>query len=312
MAMDTEQIVERILREIRAVRSTGEGMPAAAVPETAAAPSFAAESAVTQPFCGKGVFDIAPDSKPCSDSVRSDKLRACDESRSLLLRHMQDTTSARIGIGKCGARLRTATMLQFRADHAAAKDAVLLDVPDTLLSQLGLFSVKTLCSDHEEYLERPDLGAQFSPETRKRISEECSHNMDVQIYAAGGLSSTAITANLANILPALTDGLRARNLTVGTPFFVRFARVSSMDEISELLLPKVICVLIGERPGLATAESMSAYLAYHATKGMPNSKRTVVSNIHRGGVPAVEAGAYIAELIEKMIQKQASGVDFAK
>ena len=270
----------------------------------------AVETESSRPHCDRQ--DITPDSRPCSDSVRSDKLRVCDENRSLLLRHMQETTSARIGIGKCGARLRTATMLQFRADHAAAKDAVLLDVPEELLSQLGLFSVQTLCSNHEEYLERPDLGAEFSTETRNLIGEKCRHNTDVQIYAAGGLSSTAVTANLANILPALTDGLRARNLTVGDPFFVRFARVSSMDEISELLQPKVVCVLIGERPGLATAESMSAYLAYHAVVGMPNSKRTVVSNIHRGGVPAVEAGAYLAELIEKMIQKQSSGVDFAK
>jgi ethanolamine ammonia-lyase small subunit len=225
---------------------------------------------------------------------------------------MQATTSARIGIGKRGPRLRTATMLQFRADHATAKDAVSRDVPDALLSQLGLFSVQTLCVDHDEYLARPDLGRRFSRETLDLISQKCRHGADVQIYAAGGLSSTAITANLANILPVMTDGLRAMNLTLGDPFFVRFARVPSMEEISETLQPKVICVLIGERPGLATAESMSAYLAYHATVGMPDSRRTVVSNIHKGGVSAAEAGAYLAELITKMIQKQQSGVDFAR
>jgi ethanolamine ammonia-lyase small subunit len=71
-------------------------------------------------------------------------------------------------------------------------------------------------------------------------------------------------------------------------------------------------VLLGERPGLATAESMSAYIAYNAYVGMPEAKRTVVSNIHRNGTAAVEAGAYIAEVIEKVLAQKASGVDLVK
>jgi ethanolamine ammonia-lyase small subunit len=85
--------------------------------------------------------------------------------------------------------------------------------------------------------------------------------------------------------------------------------VPTEDAVSEATGCEVVCVLIGERPGLITAESMSAYLAYKATVNMPEARRTVVSNIHRGGTPAVEAGSYVAEIIEKMLELKTSGVD---
>ena len=101
-------------------------------------------------------------------------------------------------------------------------------------------------------------------------------------------------------------------LRVGTPFFLRFGRVGSQEHVAELLGAKVVCTLIGERPGLATAESMSAYIAYNAHVGMPEAKRTVVSNIHKNGTAAVEAGAYIAEVIAKSLEQKASGLDLVK
>lgn len=82
-----------------------------------------------------------------------------------------------------------------------------------------------------------------------------------------------------------------------------------MDVVSETLDAEVTCVLIGERPGLVTANSMSAYIAYRAKVGMPEARRTVVSNIHSGGIPAVEAGAHIAQLIKTILERKASGVD---
>ena len=91
--------------------------------------------------------------------------------------------------------------------------------------------------------------------------------------------------------------------------FVKYCRVPAMDKIAELTEAEVVCLLVGERPGLVTAESMSAYIAYRPTVGMPEARRTVISNIHKGGTPAVEAGAYIAELIHKMLQKKKSGID---
>ena len=221
-------------------------------------------------------------------------------------------TPARIGVGNCGPRLKTRTMLTLRADHAAARDAVFMDVSSELLDRLNLFTVETRCTDKTQFLTRPDLGRVFPPEGMERIKSKCVHDIDVQIYVSDGLSSTAEGANLENILPIIMDGLKARGLKVGTPFFVKNGRVAAMDQISEALNATVTCVLLGERPGLATAESMSAYIAYRATVGMPEARRTVVSNIHSRGIPAVEAGAYIVDVIEKILEAKASGVELKK
>lgn len=228
------------------------------------------------------------------------------------LKRMMGKTPARIGVGRCGPRLKTQTMLALRADHATARDAVFMDVDPEFIKSLGMFEVQTLCEDKNQFLTRPDLGRDFSEETINEIRQKCKASPAVQIFAADGLSSTAITANLGNILPAIIDGLKARNISVGTPFFVKNGRVGTMDRVSEVTGAEVTCVLLGERPGLATAESMSAYIVYKATVGMPEARRTVVSNIHSGGIPAVEAGAYIAEVIEKILKARASGVDLKK
>lgn len=225
------------------------------------------------------------------------------------LARMKAKTPARIAVGNAGPRLKTQTYLTLRAEHAGARDAVFREVPEELLKQLGLFSVTTLCKERSEHLTRPDLGRRFSQETLETLKARCIHSPQVQVYVSDGLSGQAVVANVPDLLPVLMDGLRDFGLTVGTPFFVRFGRVPAMDVISETLDAQVTCVLIGERPGLATANSLSAYISYRATVGMPESRRTVVSNIHDGGIPAVEAGAHIAQLIHTIYTKRASGVE---
>ena len=216
----------------------------------------------------------------------------------------------RLGIGKAGARYKTDPMLQFRAAHSAAQDAVFNDVDhDFVEKQMGLFIVQTQCENKDVYLTRPVLGRKLSPEAVATLKEKCKKSPTVQIYVADGLSSAAVAANVADLLPAIMQGLQSYRIDVGTPFFVKFGRVGVMDEISELLGAEVTCTLIGERPGLITAESMSAYIAYKATVGMPEARRTVVSNIHKNGTIPAEAGAHIAEIIKIMLEKKASGTD---
>lgn len=222
---------------------------------------------------------------------------------------MKGRTSARIGVGRCGPRVLTQTMLTLRADHALARDAVFSDVDPEFLARNGLFSVQTKCADKNTHITRPDLGRQLSDEAVKTIREKCQKGPDVQIIVSDGLSSKAIEANVENALPAIIEGLQSRGITVGTPFFLRFGRVAAEDAVSELLGAKAVCILIGERPGLGTAESMSAYICYNAKVGQPEARRTVVSNIHKGGISSVEAGAYIAELIQKILTAKASGVE---
>lgn len=222
---------------------------------------------------------------------------------------LKQRTSARLGIGRAGTRFKTNVAIRFRADHAAAQDAVFNDVPESFLEEAGLFQVTTECKDRDEYITRPDLGRKISAEGIKTLEEKCKKSPVVQVYVSDGLSSTAVEANTKNILPAVLNGLKGYGIDTGTPFFVKYGRVGAADHISEILKPEVTCVLIGERPGLTTAESMSAYITYKAYVGIPEAKRTVVSNIHRDGTPAAEAGAHVAELIKKILDAKASGQD---
>jgi Ethanolamine ammonia-lyase, small subunit len=215
----------------------------------------------------------------------------------------------RLGIGKAGARFKTLPQLQFRAAHSAAQDAVFNDVDQEFVDNLGLFSVQTECESKDVYLTRPDLGRKLTPEAASAIKEKCKKSPRVQIYVADGLSSASVAANVGDLLPAIEQGLKRHGVEIGTPFFVKYGRVGVMDEISELLDAEVTCTLIGERPGLITAESMSAYICYRATVGMPEARRTVVSNIHRSGTIAAEAGAHIADIIKTILEKKVSGTD---
>ena len=228
------------------------------------------------------------------------------------LERMKRRTTARIGVGKAGARLKTQTMLSLRADHARAQDSVFADVDPAFIEKLGLLSIESQAGDRNTHITRPDLGRKICPKGVEALRQHCEMSPDVQIYASDGLSSAAIEANLEKILPVLTEGLQAKGLKVGTPFYMRFGRVAAEDQVAEVLGAKVVCVLIGERPGLATAESMSAYIVYNAYVGIPEAKRTVVSNIHKDGLTAVEAGAYITEVIQQILDRKASGVDLVK
>lgn len=222
---------------------------------------------------------------------------------------LKERTPARVGAGRAGARYRTATMLRFMADHAAAQAAVFSDVDDAFLSGLGLLKYRTACASRDEFLTRPDLGRTFAPETLDEIRAKAGTGNQVLLYLADGLSSSAVRANAADVLPVIQKGLEGYGIRVNAPFFVQYGRVGAMDALAEALGAEVACVLLGERPGLVTAKSMSAYLAYRPTVGMPESRRTVVANIHPGGTPAVEAGAHIVDLIRLMLKEQKSGVD---
>ncbi len=217
-------------------------------------------------------------------------------------------TPARLQIGRTGSRYKTKSYLDFRAAHAAATDAVMTEVSQKTLDKLGLFEVKTKCSDKYEMLTRPDWGRYFDDDTKSFLLQNATVGADVQIYCGDGLSSPSIAANIPDLLPMVTMALKQNNVSVGKPFFVRYCRVNTAREIGPLLKAKVVCVLIGERPGLLTDESMSAYIAYNPRLEMSESDYTVVSNISRHGMPPVEAGAYIADIIMQMLKQKASGL----
>ena len=122
------------------------------------------------------------------------------------------------------------------------------------------------------------------------------------------MSSAAITANAMDCLAAIKDGLKLQGIEAAPDVFVRYCRVGAGDHIGDITGCELVCMLVGERPGLVTDKSMSAYITYKPHTGVSESARTVVSNIHAQGTPAVEAGAYIAELIGMILKKKVSGV----
>ena len=226
-----------------------------------------------------------------------------------LYAEMKLATPARIGVWRCGPRPLTNTWLRFRADHAVAQDSVMGMVPGEFAARFNMIPVTTMCTTKDEYLTRPDLGRKLDAESLSLIRQKCKKSPRLQVIVADGLSSKAVEANIPNLLPAMLQGLEGMGIDVGTPIFVQYARVAVMDVIGEELKPEAAIVLIGERPGLGTAESMSAYMGYNPRVGMVESERTVVSNIHKGGIPAAEAGAHLATMLKKILDAKASGVN---
>ena len=223
-------------------------------------------------------------------------------------RRLKEKTPARLGAGKAGARYKTLTMLRFRADHAAAQDAVFSQIPEDYAQKHDLVPVQTQCHDKDEYLTRPDKGRRFDAENQQKIRNAISGTPRVQIVVGDGLSSAAILANAADCMAAIRDGLKLKGIDTGKGIFVRYCRVGAGDAIGDITGCEVVCVLVGERPGLVTDKSMSAYITYKPHTGVLESARTVVSNIHAQGTPAVEAGAFVAELIDTILKKKVSGV----
>jgi ethanolamine ammonia-lyase small subunit len=224
------------------------------------------------------------------------------------LEELQRTTPARIGVSRAGTRPLTRTLLELRLDHASAVDSVYGEVRAETLAEMGWFSVGTSAASKEEYLKRPELGRRLDQAGERRIAAECRHAPQVQIVASDGLSAGSIEANIRDIYPALLDSLRLRGIAWGNSFFVSGGRVGCMDHIGEILQPECLVLLIGERPGLVTVESLSAYLCYQPRIGKTDADRMVISNIHRGGTPPAEAGAQIGELVQRMLAERTSGV----
>jgi ethanolamine ammonia-lyase small subunit len=158
------------------------------------------------------------------------------------------------------------------------------------------------------YLTRPDLGRRFPEATQKVLKEVLQPGAKVQLVVGDGLSSAAIMANAVDCLEAIQEGLKAKGISVGKVPFVRNCRVGAGDAIGDITGCEVVCMLVGERPGLVTDKSMSCYITYKPHTGVSESSRTVVSNIHSQGTPAVEAGAHVANLIGKILEKKVSGV----
>ena len=230
---------------------------------------------------------------------------------------MRKATPARLGLGRAGPRYTTAAMLSLRADHARAVDAVMTLVARDWPQRNRLYEVHSQALTREDYIRYPERGRRLTDADAARVKRIAPRGRgksaapSVLLCIGDGLSSAAVEKNAAPLMRALTRLLAPRYRLL-KPMFIRNARVRIEDHLGEILRPDVVCMIVGERPGLVTAESLSAYVIYRPTLKSIEPDRTVISNIHRGGTPTAEAARKIAALIDDAIKFQASGAALAQ
>lgn len=238
--------------------------------------------------------------------VRSDDL-------SEIVRKVLSQTPARLMTGRSGAAYPTSTQMELREAHAAARDAVreemnlFADFGSEFAERWNLFEACSQAGSKDEYLSRPDLGRVLNESSRAEVIRRCAPGLDFQVVIGDGLSVTAMAVQIPQLLPILLEGARARGWSVGQVFVIRHCRVGVLNEIGDLLRPRVAVLLIGERPGLATAESLSAYMAYRPKTSDTDAERNLVSNIHGRGVSPGRAATSILNLAADMTVTQKSG-----
>jgi len=223
-------------------------------------------------------------------------------------------TAARIALGRAGASLPTAEWLRFAQAHALARDAVhtALDVPalDAALQGDGCATVQieSAAPDRASYLRRPDLGRRLSERSAALLPGLADAAADVCVLAADGLSACAVQSHVLPLLQALRPRLHEAGLRLGRVAIASQARVALGDAVGSLLGARAVLVLIGERPGLSSPDSLGAYLTWAPQPGRSDAQRNCVSNIRPEGLPYAVAAHKIAWLLAAARRLGASGV----
>ena len=222
-------------------------------------------------------------------------------------------TAARIALGRAGGSLPTAEVLDFAMAHAQARDAVHselnLDELEAALRPLGLplIRLQTQAADRTTYLQRPDLGRRLDEPSHATLTAP-KDSPDVALIVSDGLSALAAQRQAPALLEALLPKLRASRLTLAPIAVVRHGRVAVEDEVGAALSAKAAVILIGERPGLGTPDSLGAYLVFGPRVGRTDAERNCVSNIRPQGLPPAAAAETLHYLITESLRRQISGV----
>jgi ethanolamine ammonia-lyase small subunit len=223
-------------------------------------------------------------------------------------------TNARIALGRTGIATPLKEVLDFKMCHAHARDAVYAELNmDGLESsldqfQMPLIRVKSRAADRAAYLQRPDLGRTLHEASVAHLQNESSHAMDVAIVIADGLSALAINEHVAHVLKKLIPLLKQSVLTIAPIVIAEQARVAIADEVGCILQAKLSLILIGERPGLSSPDSMGAYITFDPKRGTTDEARNCISNIRPEGLSYDIAAEKIASLIRASLQLKLSGI----
>ena len=218
-------------------------------------------------------------------------------------------TPARISLGRSGTSLPTAEVLRFAAAHASARDAVHLPLDvDELLADLhaqglDVVTVASRAASRVEYLTRPDLGRQLSPASRDALERDVDEGLCIVI--GDGLSAIAAQSHAVPLVAML----RESGVDVGLVVVATQARVALGDEIGERVGASLVLMLLGERPGLSSPDSLGAYLTWAPKTGRSDSERNCVSNIRPEGLPLADAAARIAWLVRESQRRRVTGIE---
>ena len=223
-------------------------------------------------------------------------------------------TDARIGLGRTGSALPTNEVLKFSLAHARARDAVTAptdwDAVEQSIAALALptHRIASAAETRDIYLRRPDLGRTLSEASRASLSALGRQDSDLMILAGDGLSSTGLTANAAAVIAALQPHIKKNGWQLAPVLLASQARVALADEAGDILGAKAALVLIGERPGLSSPDSLGAYLTWHPRLGRSDAERNCVSNIRQGGLSHDEGAFKIAWLLGQALKFRLTGV----
>jgi ethanolamine ammonia-lyase large subunit len=265
----------------------------------------------------KGIFELSSDGN-VKRGLRWGDPRQFISSESEFLR-LCDSLPLAPGFENAGPRPVNSVQRILRVNQAVGREAVHSELKISELEEFGFRVLSTNASNRIEHLKNPEVGSQLCFESREKLSGE---NHDVQIVVTDGLSAEAVHHNIPNLLPIVQDGLKSRSYIMGQPILVPYGRVKLAEAIGDLLLPRLVILLIGERPGgdAFSSRSLSAYLAirlsgtsaHDAAVRYSGNQRisyeyTVITNIYSGGIPAVEAGSVVAEKAMEILEYQAAG-----
>jgi ethanolamine ammonia-lyase small subunit len=225
-------------------------------------------------------------------------------------------TPARVALGRAGGSLPTAALLDFRLAHARAKDALLHPLDEAKLvraleesSGLPILRLQSAAQNFDEYLLRPDSGRVLSGESICLIQSNTANTQpDLVLIVSEGLSAVAVEKHAANVIHELLPLLRAEAWQIGPICLVRRARVALQDHLGELLHARLALILIGERPGLISPDSLGAYLVYAPRRGNTDAQRNCVSNISAHGLNAYQAAAKLHWLLTEARRRRVSGI----